>query len=111
MPTRDTNWPAGTPNWVDCCFDDVKKAGAEIIGGVVQPVLRTMLARERELVRRGGAGDHPGAHEAAEFHRGQAHAPVDWIHELPPSLSQAWARPQISADNTTPASAAKPSIE
>lgn len=28
MPTRDTNWPAGTPNWVDCYFDDVKRAGS-----------------------------------------------------------------------------------
>lgn len=26
MPTRTTNWPAGTPNWVDCCFEDVKAA-------------------------------------------------------------------------------------
>lgn len=39
MPTRDTNWPAGTPNWVDCCFDDVKKAGdfyAKLFGWDVQ---------------------------------------------------------------------------
>lgn len=26
MPTRSTNWPNGTPNWVDACFDDIKAA-------------------------------------------------------------------------------------
>ena len=26
MPNRTTNWPNGTPNWVDCCFTDVKAA-------------------------------------------------------------------------------------
>lgn len=27
MPTRDTPWPTGTPNWVDCSFDDLHRAG------------------------------------------------------------------------------------
>lgn len=39
MPTRDSNWPAGTPNWVDCCFDDVERAGgyyAKLFGWDVQ---------------------------------------------------------------------------
>lgn len=26
MPTRDTLWPNGTPNWVDCSFDDLHRA-------------------------------------------------------------------------------------
>ena len=26
MPTRTTNWPAGTPNWVDCSFDHMHRA-------------------------------------------------------------------------------------
>ena len=26
MPTRTTNWPAGTPNWVDCSFEHMHRA-------------------------------------------------------------------------------------
>src|SRR4051794_19644637 len=53
---------------------DTLEPGAQVLGVVVQHLVGAVGAGERELVVTGGAGDHPRAHDPAQFDRGEPDA-------------------------------------
>ena len=74
MPTRTTNWPAGTPNWVDCSFDHMHRAKdfyAKLFGWEIRE-----------------GGDDMGGYAVALKHH---HAAAGLAPRMQPDVPSAWS--------------------